>query len=97
MFHYTGGCMFPKQFDIPEHLVSKIKKRSGMRNEFINGLINMEVGKMVEVPDTMYKYATVRGRVSGVNQRLRDIKAGKELITTRQNGSTSTLVMCRAV
>ena len=85
-----------KAIPIPEHLVTKIKQRSGMREEFINGLIAMEIGTMVEVPDVMYKYATVRGRVSGVNQHLREIKAGKELITTRQNGSQSTLVMCRA-
>jgi hypothetical protein len=96
MFHYTGGCMF-KAIPIPDHLADKIKKRDGTREEFIKGLINMKAGTMVEVPDTQYKYATVRGRVSEANKWLRGAKLDKRLITTRQNGSTSTLVMCHEV
>jgi hypothetical protein len=79
---------------IPEHLVAKVKKRGVTREEFINALITMHVGTMLEIPDTQYKYATVRGRVSDANKWLRGTKSGRVLITTRQNGSTSTLVMC---
>ncbi len=89
--------MFPKAVQIPEHLAAKIKKRDGTREEFIKGLIAMEAGTMVEVPDAQYKYATVRGRVSDANKYLRGTKSGKRLITTRQNGSTATLVMCHEV
>jgi hypothetical protein len=86
-----------KAIPIPDHLVAKIKKRDGTREEFIKGLIAMEVGTMIEVPDTQYKYATVRGRVSDANKYLRGTKSGKRLITTRQNGSMATLVMCHEV
>ena len=82
---------------IPEHLISKIRKRSVSREEFMKALVGMEVGTMIDVPDEQYKYATVRGRVSDVNKYLRGTKSGKLLITTRQNGSVSTLVMCHAV
>lgn len=86
-----------KAIPIPDHLVAKIKKREVSRDDFIKALIAMEVGTMIEVPDGQYKYATVRGRTSDANKWLRGTKSGKRLITTRQNGSTSTLVMCHAV
>lgn len=82
---------------IPEHLTAKIKKRDVSRDEFMKALIGLEVGTMLEIPDSQYKYATVRGRVSDANKWLRGTKSGKRLITTRQNGSTGTLVMCDAV
>ena len=81
---------------IPEHLIAKTKKRDVSRDEFMKALIGLEVGMMLEIPDTQYKYTTVRGRVSDANKWLRGTKSGKRLITTRQNGSTSTLVMCDA-
>jgi hypothetical protein len=81
---------------IPEHLTAKIKKRDVSREEFMNALTTMHIGTMLEIPDSQYKYATVRGRVSDANKWLRGTKSGKRLITTRQNGSTSTLVMCDA-
>jgi hypothetical protein len=86
-----------KAIPIPDHLVAKIKKREMSRDEFTKALTAMEAGTMIEVPDEQYKYATVRGRVSEVNKWLRGTKSDKRLITTRQNGSTSTLVMCHAV
>jgi hypothetical protein len=86
-----------KAIPIPESLVGKIKRREWSRNEFIDVLLAMEAETMIEVPDTQYKYASVRGRVSDANRRLRETKSGKRLITTRQNGSTATLVMCHAV
>lgn len=79
---------------IPEHLTAKIKKRDVSRDEFMKALIGMEAGTMLEIPDTQYKYATVRGRVSDANKWLRGTKSGRRLITTRQNGSNGTLVMC---
>ena len=92
----TGGCMF-QAIPIPDHLVAKIKKRDVTREEFMNALITMHIGTMLEIPDSQYKYASVRGRVSDANKWLRGTKSGRRLVTTRQNGSTSTLVMCDAV
>lgn len=85
-----------KAIPIPEHLMAKVKKRDLSRDEFMKGLISMEVGTMFEVPDTQYQYGSVRGRVSDANKYLRGTKSGKILITTRQNGSRFTLVMCHA-
>lgn len=79
---------------IPEHLIAKAKKRDVSREDFMKALISLEIGTMLEIPDTQYKYATVRGRVSDANKWLRGTKSGRRLVTTRQNGSTSTLVMC---
>jgi hypothetical protein len=79
---------------IPDHLIAKIKKRDVTRSQFMDALITMDIGTMLEIPDTQYKYNTVRGRVSDANRWLRASKSGKKLITTRQNGSPSTLVMC---
>lgn len=79
---------------IPDHLVAKIKKRDVTRSQFMDALTTMEIGTMLEIPDTQYKYNTVRGRVSDANRWLRVTKSGKKLVTTRQTGSSSTLVMC---
>jgi hypothetical protein len=81
---------------IPEHLIAKVKKRGVTREQFMDALITMHIGTMLEIPDSQYKYATVRGRVSEANRHLRGTKSGKRLITTRQNGSAGTLVMCDA-
>lgn len=78
---------------IPEHLIAKIKKRDVSREDFMNALTTMQIGTMLEIPDSQYKYTTVRGRVSDANKWLRSIESDKKLITTRQNGSTGTLVM----
>lgn len=77
---------------IPEHLLNKIKKREVSRNDFMEALLAMEIGTMIEVPDTQYKHNTVRGRVSDANKML--YGKSKKLITTRQNGSFCTLVLC---
>lgn len=77
---------------IPKHLFDKIKKREVSRDVFMQTLLDMEVGTMIEVEDTQYKYNTVRGRVSDANKRL--YGKSKKLITTRQNGSHCTLVLC---
>lgn len=79
---------------IPEHF--KAKQRDLNRDEFIKALIGMEVDTMAEIPDTQYKYNTVRGRVSYANKWLRGTKSGKILRTKRQSGATGTLVMCEA-
>jgi hypothetical protein len=77
---------------IPEHLLNKIKKREVTRSVFMDTLLAMEIGTMIEVPDTQYKHNTVRGRVSDANKML--YGKDKKLITTRQNGSFSTLILC---
>jgi hypothetical protein len=87
--------MFPKAFKIPEGLANKIRRVDGAREEFIKGLIAMEVGTMIFVPDTQYKYNTVRGRVSYANKWLLGTKSGRVLITHRQSGDAGTNVMCR--
>jgi hypothetical protein len=95
MIHYTGRSMF-EAIAIPDHLVAKIKKRDVTRDQFMNALLSMEAGTMIEVPDAQYKYNTVRGRVGEANKRLRLTRVGKSLSTTRQNGTAATLVMCHA-
>jgi hypothetical protein len=55
---------------IPEHLLNKIKKREVTRDVFMQTLLDMEIGTMIEVEDVQYKYNTVRGRVSDANKRL---------------------------
>lgn len=77
---------------IPEHLLNKIKKREVTRDVFMQTLLDMEIGTMIEVEDVQYKYNTVRGRVSDANKRL--YGKDKKLITTRQSGSFCTLVLC---
>jgi hypothetical protein len=81
-----------QQIVIPPHLLAKIKKREVTKDVFMTALLALEIGMMIEVPDTQYKYNTVRGRVSEANKRL--VGSGKRLITTRQNGSLYTMVMC---
>lgn len=81
-------------FVIPPHLLAKMKKREVTRDVFMKALLELEVGTMLEIPDSQYKYNTVRGRVSEANKKLRGMGAGKMLITSRQNGSPSTMILC---
>jgi hypothetical protein len=77
---------------LPEHL--KTKMRDVTREEFMKGLASMKVDTMIEIPDTYYKYATVRGRVSHVNKWLKGTKSGRVLRTTREGCSAGTIVKC---
>jgi hypothetical protein len=45
---------------IPDHL--KTKMRDATREQFMKALTSMEVDTMIEVPDSYYKYATVRAK-----------------------------------
>lgn len=77
---------------IPENLKTKLRDVS--REEFMKGLASMAVDTMIEIPDTYYKYATVRGRVSHVNKWLEGTKSEKILRTTREGCSAGTIVKC---
>lgn len=77
---------------IPEHL--KTKQRDVTREQFMKALASMEMGTMIEIPDTFYKYATVRGRVSHINKWLKQIGAEKVLRTTREGCTAGTIIKC---
>jgi|688.fasta_scaffold320142_4 hypothetical protein len=77
---------------LPEHL--KTKQRDATREQFMKALASMEIDTMIEVPDSYYKYATVRGRVSHANKWLKQTGSEKILRTTREGCSAGTIVKC---
>lgn len=77
---------------IPEHL--KTKMRDATREQFMKALALMEIDTMIEVPDTYYKYATVRGRVSHINKWLKQTGSEKILHTTREGCTAGTIIKC---
>ena len=77
---------------IPDHL--KTKMCDATREQFMKALTSMEVDTMIEVPDTYYKYATVRGRVSHANKWLKQTGSERVLRTTREGCSAGTIVKC---
>jgi len=84
--------IFNNAIAIPEKLKTKV--RDVTREEFMKGLAAMKIDTMIEVPDSYYKYATVRGRASHVNKWLKGTKSGRVLRTTREGCSAGTIVKC---